>query len=183
VRLGVVANFAACSLVATACPQAVPTPHADTEDAGSIAVVSVDGSGSDTGASQDRVACVPNAPLCVGRYVTATCKPSGTGWGAQVACSEGAVCSQLTGLCGLTACVPDSRACQGPTAWVECHRSGTAWLDEPHACPAGLSCFAGECVTCEPGSSRCGESGGIEQCAADGSTWLGESACPAGSTC
>ncbi len=98
----------------------------------------------------------------------------------------GQECTNTCEIEGGTECqVPGFRTCtrdaDGCLAW-----------SPVEACGAGNACVEGQCANCtnecEPGSVRCGESGGLEECvtAGDGDPcyeWGVESACPEGESC
>jgi hypothetical protein len=122
---------------------------------------------------------------CSGSGAVQTCGMQASGcldWSAPVACPAGNVCSGGTCAASCTnQCTAGAAKCAGADSVQTCAKQPSGCDDwSPAAlCPGAGACTgAGVCVACVENSTRCGATGGIEEC--KGAKWVATSSCPLG---
>ena len=114
---------------------------------------------STTETAEESTLCEPGSSACNGSILQ-VCAQDGLQY-TEAACPEGNTCSD--GACN-GQCEANSTWCDAAVRF-QCNNDGTAFLIE--SCSPG-ACVHGECLSCQPGSVVCIDSGVVGQCGPDG---------------
>ena len=157
-------------------------------------------SGGVADCAPESTACTPGQTRCApdDSRIVEECRTDGSGYQTRATCAGATICQVNNGLAACqpdagASCTPGARQCDGATI-TQCAADGRstslyqdcAALAGGQICTISTSTGAPTCtpqIVCSPGVKRCGASGDVEVCKADGSGYELDTDCTTGQAC